>query len=107
MPRTDGFTWRLLAVHYRRIIPVHNPKLLTMEHSQVPTQKSKRVTVESLICEGLGYCCEFAFFTCFKRTGLIAERLGVEARTVRYHKMAFKDGRLKCRGAATCLKGKL
>lgn len=73
----------------------------------MPTQKSKRVTVESLICEGLGYCCEFAFFTCFKRTGLIAERLGVEPRTVRYHKMAFVDGKTKCEKKPTCLKGKL
>jgi hypothetical protein len=60
-----------------------------------------------MICEGLGYCCEYAFFRLHKRTGLIAARLGVEDRTVRYHKMAFKDGKLKCQHAEKCLKGRL
>ena len=70
-------------------------------------QKLPRQTLERLICEGLGYCCEYAFFKLHKQTGLIAARLGLGERTVRYHKMAFKDGCLKCEGKENCLKGKL
>lgn len=76
----------------------------------MPSPKSKRVTVRELICDGLGYCCEYAFFRMEKRTGLIAERLGVDARTVRYHKMAYKDGDLVCEkliAGEKCLKGRL
>lgn len=67
----------------------------------------KRETVHSLICDGLGYCCEFAFFRLNKRTGLIAARLGVTDRAIRYHKAAFKAGEFRCKNAAKCLKGRL
>lgn len=70
---------------------------------------AKRITIKHLVTskEGLGYCCLFCFFKCHKRTGLIAERLGVTDRAIRYHKMAFKDGMLKCEQLEKCLKGKL
>ena len=67
----------------------------------------KRQTFKVLVCEGLGYCCEYAFFKMFKQTGKIAARLGCEPRTVRYHKMAFKDGKTICQKAEKCLKGRL
>lgn len=74
----------------------------------MPEPKQPRVTVRSLICEGgLGYCCPYAFFRLHKRTGLIAERLGVCDRAVRYHKEAFKNGEYKCEGSEKCLKGRL
>lgn len=70
-----------------------------------------RITIKALITDprphGLGYCCEYAFFKLKKRTGLIAERLGVCDRAVRYHKRAFKDGRVRCENCHNCLKGKL
>ena len=70
-----------------------------------------RLTLKKLVCEeppsGLGYCCVYAFFRMFKQTGKIAERLGVETRTVRYHKVAFKDGKTVCQKAEKCLKGRL
>lgn len=67
--------------------------------------KSKRQTVKRLITEGLGYCCEWAFFKLFHHyTGLIASRLGVDERTVRYHKAAFKAGQMRCQGCRKCLK---
>ena len=73
--------------------------------------KSKRITVKALITEqkpyGLGYCCLWAFFRLHKRTGMIADRLGVCDRAIRYHKMAFKDGMLRCEHSARCLKGRL
>lgn len=66
-----------------------------------------RVLFKNLISDGLGYCCEWAFFKLHKRTGAIAERLGLETRTVRYHKRAFKDGCLSCEKKGNCLKGRL
>ena len=71
------------------------------------TQKPRRQTVKRLVTEGLGYCCLWAFFKLHKRTGMIAERLGVTDRAVRYHKMAFKDGNLSCEKCQKCLKGRL
>ena len=70
---------------------------------------TKRITIKELVTSknGLGYCCLFCFFKCHKRTGMIAERLGVTDRAVRYHKMAFKDGNLHCEKQPGCLKGKL
>jgi len=66
-----------------------------------------RVTVKKLVVEGLGYCCLYAFFKTYKRTGLIAARLGVSDRAIRYHKMAFKDNCLSCEKRENCLKGRL
>lgn len=70
---------------------------------------TRRITVHDLICgkDGLGYCCEFFFFSKFKRTALIAERLGVTPRAVRYHKMAFVDGVSQCQNLEKCLREKL
>ena len=70
-------------------------------------QRLRRQTVEILICEGLGYCCEYAFFRVYRRTSLSADRLGVTRRAVGYHKAAFDAGELKCEGRERCLKGKL
>ena len=70
---------------------------------------TERITIKKLVTskDGLGYCCLFCFFKCHKRTGLIAERLGVTDRAVRYWKMAFKQGDLKCERCPGCLKGRL
>ena len=73
----------------------------------MPPPKARRLTFNRLVCEDMGYCCEYAFFRCFKRTGAIADKLGVEDRTVRYHKAAFKAGDTLCEGKPTCLKGRL
>ena len=74
-------------------------------------QKAQRQTVKRLITEprpyGLGYCCIYAFFRLFKRTGLIAARLGLTDRAIRYHKMAYKDGDMHCEKCPNCLKGRL
>jgi len=68
---------------------------------------AKRILFRDLVTQGLGYCCVWGFFKKHKRTGLIAARLGVTDRTVRYHKMAFKEGCLACEKKANCLKGRL
>ena len=72
---------------------------------------AERITIKTLVCDpkphGLGYCCEFAFFKLHRRTGMIAERLGVCSRAVRYKKAAFKEGEMSCEKAENCLKGRL
>ena len=73
------------------------------------TPKSKRLTVSLLICgrDGLGYCCEWLFFTQFRKTSFIADRLGVTSRAVRIHKAAFRGGELECEGRLNCMKYKV
>jgi len=70
----------------------------------MPTQRRQRPTVKHLICDGLGYCCEYGFFCLHRRTALIAARLGVSDRAVRYHKMAFKQGGFKCEETVRCIR---
>jgi hypothetical protein len=67
------------------------------------TTKRHRFSVDLLITSGLGYCCSWFFFTHFKRTALIAIRLGVTPRAVRYAKAKFKSGEMKCRGCENCM----
>lgn len=67
---------------------------------------AKRILFVHLIRD-LNFCCEWAFFKVYRRTGAIAERLGVDPRTVRYHKMAFKQGDCACEKRENCLRGKL
>lgn len=70
------------------------------------TPKSERQTVKRLIVEGLGYCCPWRFFSAYRQTAVIAARLGVSDRAIRYQKADFKSGRMRCEGCSNCLKGK-
>lgn len=54
-------------------------------------------------CEGLGYCCPYAFLRVNKRTGAIATRLGVTERTVRLWKAKFKAKEIRCEEQQKCL----
>ncbi len=60
-----------------------------------------RPTVKKLIEEDLGYCCEWFFFQLYRRTAVVADRLGVTTRAVKYHKAACRNG--KCSGKPNCL----
>jgi len=62
-----------------------------------------RPTIRLLVTQDLGYCCPWFFFTHFRQTGLIAARLGVSERAVRYAKEAVDDGRTTCEGCPNCL----
>lgn len=62
-----------------------------------------RPTVRILITQDLGYCCEWFFFTRFKNTALIADRLGVTERAVRYAKARVKCGSDQCQGKPACM----
>lgn len=67
-----------------------------------------RVTLLSLIqSPAMGYCCEFAFFSKHKRTAMIALRLGISDRAVRYRKALYNEGKLKCLNFDKCLKARL
>jgi hypothetical protein len=61
-------------------------------------------TIQYMITQGLGYCCLYAFFRRNKQTGMIAARLGVTERAVRYHKEKMKNGEYVCAKLPTCLK---
>jgi hypothetical protein len=62
-----------------------------------------RDTVHQLITSGLGYCCPWMFFHLFRKTGMIAARLGVTERAVRYAKKRVKEGEWVCEGHPTCM----
>jgi hypothetical protein len=66
-----------------------------------------RPTVTHLVTEGLGYCCPYFFFTHFRNTALIAARLGVTNRAIRYAKEAVDEKREVCKGKAECLRRKI
>ena len=65
------------------------------------------ITLRELICKDLKYCCPYAFFCMFKKTALLAERLGVTPRAIRLHKSKWRNGEYVCEGQANCLKKKL
>lgn len=63
-----------------------------------------RALIPTLITDGLGYCCPWAFFHIFRKTPEIAARLGVSERTVRREKARVDDGEEKCKECARCMK---
>ena len=74
---------------------------------QYQDHNRRRNTVESLIRD-LGYCCMWGFFRFVsKRTGMIAARLGVTERAVRYAKAKFASAEIRCENRESCLKCKL
>jgi hypothetical protein len=70
-----------------------------------------QITIAALITEpppsGLGYCCEWFFFSRYRQTALIAARLGVTPRAVRYHKEAWRACECSCEGKANCLRKRI
>lgn len=66
-------------------------------------------TINHLITEGLGYCCEGLFWQLYASTpsDLIAARLGVTPRAVNTHRRAYLDGDLGCKNLGGCQRSKL
>jgi hypothetical protein len=58
--------------------------------------------IARLITEDLHYCCEFRFFSLYRRAGVIAARLGVSPQAVRARRRLFKAGELTCQNCPTC-----
>lgn len=63
-----------------------------------------RPTLRSLVTEGLGYCCPWAFFSIFRNTAVIAARLGVHEVSVRRLKAQVDGKVLKCEQCERCMK---
>ena len=70
-------------------------------------ENAMRPTVRNLIVHGLGYCCPWFFFQCFRQTQVIADRLGCHKRTVRKLKSACDNELSVCENAGKCMKGHL
>ena len=75
--------------------------------SELSRDKTRELSY--LVTSGLGYCCEYFFFDCFKKVGttLIATRLGCSPSTVSHHRKAFRLGQLECAKCEGCLKERL
>lgn len=63
--------------------------------------------IRSMIVEDLGYCCPWLFFRGFRKSSLIAARLGVATRSIQVVKASCDNGYEECTNAPTCMKGKL
>ncbi len=66
-----------------------------------------RSQFEKLVCDGMGYCCPYAFLRVNKQTGMIAQRLGMTPRTIRLWKARFKAKELTCSQFEACMKQQL
>ncbi len=62
---------------------------------------NNRPNCRSLITEDLGYCCPWFFFTHFRKTQVITDRLGLHYKTVQAAKREALAG--KCEGRANCM----
>ncbi len=58
--------------------------------------------IARLVTEDLHYCCEFRFFSLYRRASLIAARLGVSVQAVRARRRLFKAGELRCQNCPGC-----
>lgn len=58
--------------------------------------------IARLITEDLHYCCEFRFFSLYRRASVIAARLGVSVQAVRARRRLFKAGEMCCGNCANC-----
>lgn len=60
--------------------------------------------LRQLVCDGLHYCCPFAFFAVMKKrdSSVIADRLGCQVRTVQEWRRRFRAGEIYCEKAEKC-----
>ncbi len=68
---------------------------------------AKGQSIPELVTNDLGYCCVYFFFTRYRKTALVAARLGVSERAVRYHKADVKSGLTSCTKCEKCLLEKM
>lgn len=68
-----------------------------------------RLTIDHLVTskDGLGYCCLWFFLTRFRRTRLVADRLGVSMEAVNAHRRKVKCGQLQCESRGSCMDVKI
>jgi hypothetical protein len=70
-----------------------------------PRAKLRTDSLESMITQGLGYCCPQVFWSYYHDTAapILAARFGCTPETVRKHKQWFREGKFKCADKPTCL----
>lgn len=61
-------------------------------------------TMEQLITNGLGYCCEWFFLELYDDAELIALRLGISIATVQRHQLWKRRGKMTCKECKSCKK---
>lgn len=65
------------------------------------------VTVRSLICTDLHYCCPYAFFSLYSNVHQITLRLGVSRQAVHKWTRRMREGKLSCENSSNCLAARL
>jgi len=77
--------------------------------STLPPDNVRPESVQSLITNGLGYCCEYFFWKCFDKvpSELVTLRLGAAKRTIQLHRAAARKGKFSCAQCANCLERKV
>lgn len=72
----------------------------------IPRPQSRSL-IRRLVVEEMHYCCPWWFFTTFRQTGVIADRLGLHPATVRAAKQKVDDGEWCCENHPHCLRRRL
>ena len=62
-----------------------------------------RLTIRRMVEEDLGYCCLELFLAYFPATRLVAARLGVTTRAVKYQRAATRESCITCLQRASCM----
>ena len=70
------------------------------------TRDQSRTSIHALITQGLGYCCPWIFFSLYRRTGVIADRLGVTTRAIKLWKAKHREGKIGCESNNRCMASK-
>lgn len=81
-----------------------------MDNQRRESYHSPRAVFPDLVTsttQGLGYCCLWAFFRRYKRSTLVALRLGVDRSTVKRWRQRFRAGEFSCTKCPRCLKGRV
>jgi hypothetical protein len=66
-----------------------------------------RITVRLLVTQDLKYCCLWFFLTRFRRTRLVADRLGLTDQAIRACRSRVRSGEEKCEGRENCMHQKV
>ena len=66
-----------------------------------------KLSIENMIIKELGYCCLQKFFSLYPSTSIVARRLGVSDRAIRYTKEKVRNGKGCCTKRKNCLEEKL
>ena len=66
-----------------------------------------RITIRSMVTKDLHYCCLWFFLTRFRRTRLVADRLGVSDQAVQAARRNVKCGLEKCESRSNCMHAKV